>query len=187
MVTALPGAVKAETMLAGSPEPPATGDCGGGQASEHRDSRQIVCGAGTAGLGERIGRSWRVATDRIGGEDSRSDKRRACGADQSRCCPAAGYDITSARQACGPGQEQRSCHREVSGLDPATRSERERTDRVAQRPVAVAHRTLDEEHHDEDRACGRTAAQQSAGPRLRRAGDAASVHMRSVAGPGSSL
>jgi len=43
------GAVHAEAVLAGPPGPPATGECGGGQAGEHRDCRQIVCNAGTGG------------------------------------------------------------------------------------------------------------------------------------------
>jgi hypothetical protein len=77
-----------------------------------------VCHAGTGGVGERIGRSGRIAADRVRGEDRRADKPRLRSADQGRCCPA-GRSITGARQACGSGQEQRSCHREVCGLDPA--------------------------------------------------------------------
>jgi monooxygenase len=136
-------AVKSEAVLAGPPGPPAAGECGGRQADEHGDSRQIVHGASTAGLSERVGRSRRVAADRISSEDGRSDKPRACGADQRRCYAAAGYGLTGARQACSSSQEQRSCHGEVPGLDPAAGSERERTDGVAQRAVAVAQCTLE--------------------------------------------
>jgi len=174
--------VKTEAVLAGPPGPPGTGERGRGQADEHRDSRQIVCGAGTAGLGERIGCSGRVATDRVSGEDGRADKPRACGADQRRCSPAAGCPITSASQACGPGHDQRPGHREVSSLDPAARSERERTDWVAQRPVTIPDSTLKQERRDKNRACGHTTAQQPAGPCLRRTGDAGRAHQRSVAG-----
>jgi hypothetical protein len=176
------GAVKTEAAPAGPPGPPSTCQGGGGQAEEHRNGRQIVCHAGRAGLGERIGRSWRVAADRVSGEDGRADKPRACGADQGRCRPAAGRPVSSARQACGPGQEQRPCHREVCGLDPAARSERERADWVAQRPVIIPGRSLKQEHRDENRAGGRAAAQQPAGPCLRCTGDAGRAHKRSVAG-----
>jgi hypothetical protein len=174
-------AVKPEAVLAGPPGLPATGECGGGQADEHRDCRQIVRNSSTGGVGESIGRSGRVAADRISGEDRRADKPCSCGADQGRCCPA-GRRITGARQACGSGQEQRPCHGKVSGLDPAARSERERTDRVAQRPVTISDSTLEQEHRNKDRSCGHTAVQQPAGPCLRRAGDAGRVHKRSVAG-----
>jgi SAM-dependent methyltransferase len=71
----------------------------GGQADEHLDCRQIVCNAGAGGVGERIGRSRRVAADRLSGEDRRADKPCPCGAGQGRCCPA-GRRITGARQAC---------------------------------------------------------------------------------------
>jgi len=175
MVTAVPA-------LAGPPGPPGTGECGRGQADEHRDSRQIMCGAGTAGLGERIGCSGRVATDRVSGEHGRADKPRACGTDQRRCSPAAGRAITGPGQACGPGQHQRPGHREVPSLDPAARPERQRTDWVAQRPVTIPDSALKQEHRDKNRACGDTTAQQPAGPGLRQAGDAGRAHQRSLPG-----
>ena len=72
--------------------------------------------------------------------------------------------------------------REVPGLDPAAGSERERTDRVAQRAIALAHRTLEHESGHEGWARGHSAAEQSAGPWLGYAGDAGRVHNRRVAG-----
>jgi hypothetical protein len=48
---------------------PAAGERGGGQAEEHRDCREVMDHAGAAGLGERVGCSWRVAADRVGNED----------------------------------------------------------------------------------------------------------------------
>jgi hypothetical protein len=83
-------AVKTEAVLAGLPGPPATGECGGGQAGEHRDCGQIVFNTGTGGVGECIGRSWRVTADRVRGEDRRADKPSPCGADQGRFCLTAG-------------------------------------------------------------------------------------------------
>jgi hypothetical protein len=41
-----------------------------------RDGRQIVGDAGTGGAGECIGRSGRVAADRVGGEGRRGDEPR---------------------------------------------------------------------------------------------------------------
>jgi hypothetical protein len=67
--------------------------------------------------------------------------------------------VTSTRQACGTGQEQCPGHSEIPGLDPAARSECERTDWVAQGAIAVPDCTLKEEHRGEDRTCGHTAAQ----------------------------
>jgi hypothetical protein len=54
-----------------------------------------------------------------------------------------------ARQACGTGQEQCPGYSEIPGLDPAARSECERTNWVAQGAIAVPDRTLKEEHRDE--------------------------------------
>jgi hypothetical protein len=113
-----------------------------------------------------IGRSRRVAADRISGEERRADQPRACRADQGRCCAAAGRGVTGASQPGGAGQEQRPCHREVRGLNPATRSERERADRVAQRSATVPGGSFKQERGDEDGACDHTAPQQAAGPRL---------------------
>lgn len=97
--------------LSGSPSPPSAGEASGRKAEEHWDSRQIVCCTGTAGVGERIGRFWRVAGDRVSGEDGQADQPApACDANQRRCCPAACRVITSP-PACGSGHEQRPCHR----------------------------------------------------------------------------
>jgi hypothetical protein len=49
--------------------------------------------------GERIGRSGRVAADRVGGEDRRADRPRPGSADQGRCCPAGRRSPARARPA----------------------------------------------------------------------------------------
>jgi hypothetical protein len=48
---------------------------------------------------------------------------------------------------------------EVRGLDPATRSERERADRVTQRQVVIPAGAFEKEYRDEDRTGGLAAAQ----------------------------
>jgi Protein of unknown function (DUF2637) len=153
------GTVETEPVPAGPPGPPATGENGDGQAQEHRDSRQIVWGAGGAGLGEHIGRAGRVAADRVGGEDGRADQPRAL---RRRSGPPPGCwpGITSACQSCGRGQEQRPCHREVCGLDPAAvqaqensrGDERIKGSRSGRYPIRTA--SLEQEHCHKDRARG---------------------------------
>ena len=123
--------------------------------------RAVLHAAGQAGVLGGPGQAGGVAAEVV--DEALGRLAGSCGADQGRCCPA-GRRITGARQACGSGQEQRPCHREVSGLDPAALSECESTDRVAQRMVTAPDGTLEQEHRHEDGACGHTAVQQPAGP-----------------------
>jgi hypothetical protein len=170
--------------VAGPDALPAAGECGGGQTQEHRDCREVMDHAGAAGLGERVGCSWRVAAHRVGSEDGCADEAGTGCADQGPSHPAAERGISGAPQAGGAGQDQRPGHGEVRGLDLAAWPERQRADRMARRAVPVPGRALGEECRDEDRPGGQTAVQQTASPSRRPALHAGGFHEQTVANRG---
>ncbi len=142
----------------------AADECGGGQAEEHRDCGEVMRDAGAAGLGGRGRCSWRVAADRVGGEDGRADEAGTCRGDQRSSRPRAEREIASEFQAGGTGQDQGPGHGEVRGLDPAARPEGQRADRMAPGPVSVPGGSRGHECRDEDRPGSQSAGQQAAGP-----------------------
>ena len=113
--------------------------------------------AGAAGLGERVGCSWRVAADRVGSEDGCAGEAGPGCAGQGPSRPAAERGISGAPQAGSAGQDQRPGHGEVRGLDPAAWPGRKRADKMARRAVPVPGGVLGEECRDEDRPGSQTA------------------------------
>lgn len=150
-------AVPSPSTLAACRGAQTSSDSRGRYSEHHRHRAQLVHDTGTSALHHAVGDAGRVAIDRIGGPDRRTDQSQTCATEQQGRPGRTGRGTRAAKARCKHAG-QCTAHQEVAGLYPACPPESERAHRLAAGAVVTTSSAFYQRRADEQWRHHHTAA-----------------------------